>query len=130
MKFDLRGREYNGQYYVDLNAWRIEQETKLAEPTPVDERCGQCGSDAPRASHARHCAGGRRRPPVLTLHDGPISTSNLERALDVRPGLSALVASPFTIAVILTVVAALMALRQASPSECWMRGRQAFGMPA
>ena len=25
VKFDLRGREYNGQYYVDLNAWRIER---------------------------------------------------------------------------------------------------------
>ena len=24
VKFDLRGREYNGNYYVDLNAWRIE----------------------------------------------------------------------------------------------------------
>ena len=26
MKFDLRGREYNGNYYVDLNAWRIERD--------------------------------------------------------------------------------------------------------
>jgi single-strand DNA-binding protein len=25
VKFDLRGREYNGNYYVDLNAWRIER---------------------------------------------------------------------------------------------------------
>lgn len=25
VKFDLRGREYNGNYYVDLNAWRIEK---------------------------------------------------------------------------------------------------------
>ena len=25
IKFDLRGREYNGNYYVDLNAWRIER---------------------------------------------------------------------------------------------------------
>ena len=24
VKFDLRGREYNGNFYVDLNAWRIE----------------------------------------------------------------------------------------------------------
>lgn len=24
VKFDLRGREYNGNYYVDLNAWRVE----------------------------------------------------------------------------------------------------------
>ena len=26
VKFDLRGREYNGNYYVDLNAWRIERD--------------------------------------------------------------------------------------------------------
>jgi single-strand DNA-binding protein len=25
VKFDIRGREYNGNYYVDLNAWRIER---------------------------------------------------------------------------------------------------------
>ena len=25
VKFDLRRREYNGNYYVDLNAWRIER---------------------------------------------------------------------------------------------------------
>jgi hypothetical protein len=24
VKFDIRGREYNGNYYVDLNAWRVE----------------------------------------------------------------------------------------------------------
>lgn len=24
VRFDLRGREYNGNFYVDLNAWRIE----------------------------------------------------------------------------------------------------------
>jgi len=30
VKFDLRGREYNGQYYVDLNAWRIERGDQTA----------------------------------------------------------------------------------------------------
>ena len=25
VKFDVKGREYNGNYYVDLNAWRIER---------------------------------------------------------------------------------------------------------
>ncbi|MDA0912311.1 MAG: DUF3127 domain-containing protein [Bacteroidetes bacterium] len=24
VKFDIRGREYNGNFYVDLNAWRVE----------------------------------------------------------------------------------------------------------
>ena len=44
VKFDLRGREYNGNYYVDLNAWRIERDGAgasntqgdQAEATPVD----------------------------------------------------------------------------------------------
>ncbi len=27
VKFDVRGREYNGNYYVDLNAWRVEPMT-------------------------------------------------------------------------------------------------------
>ena len=31
-KFDLRGREYNGQFYVDLNAWRIEAD-QAGDPT-------------------------------------------------------------------------------------------------
>ena len=32
VKFDLRGREYNGQYYVDLNAWRIERGDQTTVP--------------------------------------------------------------------------------------------------
>jgi len=41
VKFDLRGREYNGQYYVDLNAWRIERgdaasaESEAGQPATV-----------------------------------------------------------------------------------------------
>tara|TARA_B110000444_G_C18847090_1_gene602758 strand:+ start:980 stop:1378 length:399 start_codon:yes stop_codon:yes gene_type:complete len=31
VKFDLRGREYNGNYYVDLNAWRIEHGAAAAQ---------------------------------------------------------------------------------------------------
>ena len=37
VKFDLRGREYNGNYYVDLNAWRIERDgqgTTASAPAP------------------------------------------------------------------------------------------------
>lgn len=26
VKFDVKGREYNDRYYVDLNAWRIEKQ--------------------------------------------------------------------------------------------------------
>ncbi len=42
VKFDLRGREYNGNYYVDLNAWRIERDgdsntsSNEESETPVD----------------------------------------------------------------------------------------------
>lgn len=25
VKFDVKGREYNDRYYVDLNAWRVEK---------------------------------------------------------------------------------------------------------
>ena len=54
------------------------------------------------------------------------SATNLERALDAYArGFQRWLPSPFTIAVILTVVAALMALRQASPSEvldAWTQG--------
>ena len=34
VKFDLRGREYNGQFYVDLNAWRIEADQAGAPAAP------------------------------------------------------------------------------------------------
>lgn len=56
----------------------------------------------------------------------PSSASNLERALDAYArSFQRWLPSPFTIAVILTVVAALMALRQASASEvldAWTQG--------
>ena len=56
----------------------------------------------------------------------PSSASNLERALDAYArGFQRWLPSPFTIAVILTVVAALMALRQASAFEvldAWRQG--------
>ena len=34
VKCDLRGREYNGQFYVDLNAWRIEADQAGAPAAP------------------------------------------------------------------------------------------------
>ncbi len=30
--FDVRGREYNGRYFVNLNAWRIQTEDSPASP--------------------------------------------------------------------------------------------------
>ncbi len=39
--FDLRGREWNGKYFTNLNAWRIEPATPHTAPTdeppPTDE---------------------------------------------------------------------------------------------
>ena len=45
VKFNLRGREYNGNYYVNLQAWRIEsddipQDEPAAVPDPVQEPAG------------------------------------------------------------------------------------------
>ena len=38
VKFDVRGREYNDRYYVDLNAWRVE---KMGAEAPADQEGGQ-----------------------------------------------------------------------------------------
>ena len=37
VKFDLRGREYNGKYYVSLNAWDIRIETAAAASKPITD---------------------------------------------------------------------------------------------
>lgn len=37
VKFDLRGREYNGKYYVSLNAWDIRIESKSGLKPLSDE---------------------------------------------------------------------------------------------
>jgi hypothetical protein len=34
VSFNIRGNEYNGKYYVSLQAWKIEAETQAA-PAPV-----------------------------------------------------------------------------------------------
>ena len=41
VKFDLRGREYNGNYYVDLNAWRIERDELRQENADLTEKINQ-----------------------------------------------------------------------------------------
>lgn len=38
VKFDVRGREYNDRYYVDLNAWRVE---KMGAEGPAGNTGGQ-----------------------------------------------------------------------------------------
>jgi hypothetical protein len=38
VKFDLRGREYNGKFYVSLNAWDIRIATTAAAPSkPISD---------------------------------------------------------------------------------------------
>ena len=38
VKFDVRGREYNDRYYVDLNAWRVE---KMGAEAPTGNEGGE-----------------------------------------------------------------------------------------
>ncbi len=37
VKFDLRGREYNGKYYVSLNAWDIRVEASAPASKPISD---------------------------------------------------------------------------------------------
>ena len=46
VKFDVRGREYNDRYYVDLNAWRVE---KMGAEAPSG---GEGGQEQPAAATA------------------------------------------------------------------------------
>jgi len=46
VKFDVKGREYNGNYYVDLNAWRIER----GASSQAAQVAGQVASQADQSS--------------------------------------------------------------------------------
>ena len=37
VKFDLRGREYNGKFYVSLNAWDIRIASAAAPSKPISD---------------------------------------------------------------------------------------------
>lgn len=46
--FDLRGREWQGRYFTNLNAWRIESANQQEMPPPVSEDASFPGlSDSP-----------------------------------------------------------------------------------
>ena len=46
--FDLRGREWNGRYFTNLNAWRVEQsEGQSAAPSSPDEEFGDPFAEKP-----------------------------------------------------------------------------------
>ena len=35
VSFDLRGREYNGRHFIDLNGWKIEKAENAASASPA-----------------------------------------------------------------------------------------------
>jgi len=37
VKFDLRGREWNGKYFVNLSAWQVQSSGSAGEPPTADE---------------------------------------------------------------------------------------------
>ena len=47
--FDLRGREWQGKYFTNLNAWRIEKATAATAPAPA-ATSGGSDFDFPTAS--------------------------------------------------------------------------------
>lgn len=50
--FDLRGREWNGKYFTNLNAWRLEQVSNGEAPpaAPVEEGFFPAATDEPSDS--------------------------------------------------------------------------------
>lgn len=57
VKFDVKGREYNDRYYVDLNAWRIEK---------MDAEGG-----APAGGQGEPAAAGAPVPPAQNTYAAP-----------------------------------------------------------
>jgi single-strand DNA-binding protein len=51
VKFDVKGREYNDRYYVDLNAWRIEKMDAANAAAPQNASVEQ-GAASPDAAAA------------------------------------------------------------------------------
>lgn len=53
VKFDVKGREYNDRYYVDLNAWRIEKQgTESVAPQGEQAAQGTAEPVAPAVTPA------------------------------------------------------------------------------
>ena len=49
VKFDLKGREYNGNYYVDLNAWRVEPMTAGGDDSAIAPAAPPASAPIPTA---------------------------------------------------------------------------------
>ena len=46
--FDLRGREWNGKYFTNLNAWRVEKVTQeVGTPPPASDGSFPTATDEP-----------------------------------------------------------------------------------
>ena len=55
VQFDLRGREWNGKYFTNLNAWRLEKgdaPAPEAPPTPAFDNTFPSANDEPSAPPA------------------------------------------------------------------------------
>jgi|TARA_B110000240_G_scaffold198070_1_gene256164 single-strand DNA-binding protein len=55
VKFDVKGREYNGNYYVDLNAWRIERGASgqaSGQAAQAGSQAGSLGGQSSQTSQA------------------------------------------------------------------------------
>lgn len=52
VSFNLRGNEYNGKYYVNLQAWRVEaaEQTGSTLPPPLDPMAAMPTASAPASN--------------------------------------------------------------------------------
>ncbi len=73
ISFDIRGREYNGRHFVDLNAWRIEKDAAADSPA-----AGMPAAPAP-AAYAAAPAAPAAQPPA------PPAPGGADASLDDLP---------------------------------------------
>jgi hypothetical protein len=57
VSFDLRGREWQGKYFTNLNAWRVERATGGAESTAKSSPPPAAGAEFPSAKDEPHGTG-------------------------------------------------------------------------
>ena len=47
VSFDLRGREWNGKFFTNLNAWKIEKAASVAPAASANASAGEPNNDFP-----------------------------------------------------------------------------------
>ena len=52
VSFNLRGNEYNGRYFVNLGAWKIDSNAAVTAPPPMDPIQGSAATPAPAPTSA------------------------------------------------------------------------------